>query len=89
MGHGDTECECFSFRRLWNSITRRGYLSLTEDDQAAAMDVQGDADIEPEPTHLQLGIRIEKLTKVSFLLFVEICVYYTEIVSLCASLLRN
>ena len=65
MGRGETETEQFCFRRLWNAITKRGYLSLTEDDQAAAMDTQGDADIEPEPTHLQLGIRIEKLTKVT------------------------
>ena len=65
MGHGETETKQFSFRRLWTTLTRRGYLSLTEEDQAAAMDLQSEADIEPEPTHLQLGIRIEKLTKVN------------------------
>ena len=64
MGHGETESETFSIRRLWNRLRRSNYLSLTEDDQAAAMDVNADAEIEPEPTHLRLGISIEKLTKV-------------------------
>ena len=64
MGRGETEREGFSFRRIWSYLTRSGYSSLTEEDQAAAMDMREDANIESEPLHLKLGIRIEKLTKV-------------------------
>ena len=38
-----------------------------EEDQAVAIDNhQQDADIEPEPVHLKLGVSIQKLTKVRF-----------------------
>ena len=71
MGHGETES--VSLLRLWKNCTQRRYLSLVEEDQAAAMDVQNSAEIEPEPTHLELGIRIEKLTKVCLIMIRLFC----------------
>ncbi|XP_076818416.1 ATP-binding cassette sub-family A member 2-like isoform X1 [Clavelina lepadiformis] len=65
MGHGGTESECPSPRSLWKRLFQPTRWSIMEEDQAVAIDNhQQDADIEPEPVHLKLGVSIQKLTKI-------------------------